>query len=330
MGKAQFLLGRIKNMNYKQFFDKIDKMHKKSGRSKAFLFYDTIMTGLKYQAGYVDYMNAEMWNMTPEQKADVITRGIKNEYVIKYNDPDYLHVFINKPEFNAMFNKYLKRDWVVIESEEDREKFLKIIEGRDEVIVKPLNESGGTGVSKIKATPENFEEIKPLLPVLVEELIEQEESLASLNSSSVNSLRVVTFMKKDGTPVILAAYLRLGQGGVVDNFCSGGMITAIDLDTGEISGPGVDIDNNVFYQHPITGKTIVGFKIPHFDEVKKMVLEAAVMIPQLRYVGWDVAISKKGPCFIEGNEYPGHVFFNFPQHHPDGKGQRRKFESVMD
>lgn len=330
MGKAKFLLGRIKNMHYKQFFQTIEKMHKKSGKSRVYLFADTVMTGIKYQAGYVDYLNAEMWNMNAAQKSDVITRGINNEYVIKYNDFDYTHYFLNKADFNKMFDKYLRREWIEIDTEADKDKFNSFIEGKEAVIVKPLNEMGGTGVTKVKAVPESFEQVQTMLPVLVEELIEQEESLAELNPSSVNSIRVVSFLKKDGTPVILAAYLRVGQGGVVDNFCSGGMLTAIDLETGVVFGPGVDIDNNVFYNHPLTGKPLVGFQVPQFEEIKAMVLEAALMVPQVRYVGWDVSVSKKGPCFIEGNEYPGHVFFNFPQHHPDGKGQRSKFEAIMD
>ena len=32
---------------------------------------------------------------------------------------------------------------------------------------------------------------------------------------------------------------------------------------------------------------------------------------------------------IEGNEYPGHVFYVFAEHHPDKKGCRHVFESVM-
>jgi hypothetical protein len=26
------------------------------------------------------------------------------------------------------------------------------------------------------------------------------------------------------------------------------------------------------------------------------------VIPQVKYIGWDVALSKKGPCLVEGND----------------------------
>ena len=119
MGKAKYLLGRIKSMDYGQFFDAINTAHKKSGRNKVSLFFDVIGTGLKYQAGYTDYISAGMYNMTPEQKADVITRGVNNSYVVKYNDPAYYHFFNDKADFDTKFADYMKRDWMVVRSEAD-------------------------------------------------------------------------------------------------------------------------------------------------------------------------------------------------------------------
>jgi hypothetical protein len=61
-----------------------------------------------------------------------------------------------------------------------------------------------------------------------------------------------------------------------------------------------------------------------------MVEEAALVLPKVRYVGWDAAITPNGPCLIEGNDYPGHVFYNFPQHHPDGMGMIHVFKEKME
>ena len=37
-----------------------------------------------------------------------------------------------------------------------------------------------------------------------------------------------------------------------------------------------------------------------------MCVEAHNRIPQVRYIGWDVAFSVNGPLLVEGNEYPGY------------------------
>ena len=55
----------------------------------------------------------------------------------------------------------------------------------------------------------------------------------------------------------------------------------------------------------ITGIKFDGFEIPYWDEIKKMVLEAALVNDKVNIVGWDVAISKDGPVIIEGNRGPG-------------------------
>ena len=51
------------------------------------------------------------------------------------------------------------------------------------------------------------------------------------------------------------------------------------------------------------------FKEVHIAGVKEafdMCKEAALKLPKVRYIGWDVAFSNNGPLIIEGNEYPGY------------------------
>lgn len=329
MKKIKFLIGRIFDMNYKQLFSTVQRAHKKSGKNRIWLFFDIISCGIKYQAGYIDYFNAGMYNLNHKQRQDVITRGVNNQYVVKYNHKDYTHFFLNKVDFNQAFGKFLGRDWLLVNDASQRDEFAKFIQGKTDFILKPVDGTHGEGVQKLPASPEVFDTALENAPFLAEERIIQVDELSQLNPTSVNTIRAITFLK-DGKATLLAAYLRIGQNGIVDNFCNGGMLTPIDVETGIIDYPAVDGENHAYNIHPITNVSIVGFQIPQWDAVKAMVLEAANVIPQVRYVGWDVAVSKKGPCLIEGNEYPGHVFYVFAEHHPDGNGCRHIFESVMD
>ena len=45
-------------------------------------------------------------------------------------------------------------------------------------------------------------------------------------------------------------------------------------------------------------------KIPMWDRVLEVVTEAAKKIPQIRYIGWDIAVTNDGVEFIEGNHAP--------------------------
>ena len=66
-----------------------------------------------------------------------------------------------------------------------------------------------------------------------------------------------------------------------------------------------DKDNNEYECHPLTGYRFDGFQIPNFEIVKKTVLEAALVNPNIHVVGWDVAVTEDGCTFIEGNRRPG-------------------------
>jgi hypothetical protein len=57
---------------------------------------------------------------------------------------------------------------------------------------------------------------------------------------------------------------------------------------------------------PDSGEKIIGFEIPNWSEVLNTVKRCALMVPELRYIGWDVAIGVNGiPLLIEGNSNSG-------------------------
>ena len=47
-----------------------------------------------------------------------------------------------------------------------------------------------------------------------------------------------------------------------------------------------------------------GRLIPYWSETLQMVKSAAEMMPSVKFIGWDVAITKDSPIIIEGNHDP--------------------------
>ena len=68
MEKTKYLFQRIVKMNYKNFFKVINNIHKKTGKSRIYLFFDIIYCGLKYQAGFFDYELFEMYNLNRKRR----------------------------------------------------------------------------------------------------------------------------------------------------------------------------------------------------------------------------------------------------------------------
>ncbi len=85
---------------------------------------------------------------------------------------------------------------------------------------------------------------------------------------------------------------------------SGGVGTVLDMETGISISTGVDFKSNRYFYHPVSGVKMIGFEIPFWIEVKKMVTECALRIPKSAILGWDIAITENGPCIIELNGRP--------------------------
>ena len=130
----------------------------------------------------------------------------------------------------------------------------------------------------------------------------QHPKISELNPSSVNSIRVYTLQKKDKTPLILSASIRVGgRGADVDNYHAGGVGYPIDIESGIVYKPGTGIDGTEYIYHPSTGVKMVGFEIPNWQRLKQFVYDAIMVIPQARLLAWDVAVLENGFEMIEGN-----------------------------
>lgn len=331
MKKVKYLIKRIIHMDYKRFFKTIQKVQKKTHKSKLSIFFDMVGCGIRYQAGYLDYLLFEMYDLNKEQRKTVLTRGINNSYIKTYNDPNYTYIFSHKQEFNKFFNSYIKRDWLLLTGS-NQEAFQEFIKGKREIFAKPLSGTHGDDMQKIKISDWKKKNLYQYLMnhqlLLVEELVIQNEVMKQLNPSSINTIRVISIYKNK-TAKIIAAYQRIGCGKIVDNFNAGGMVAPVDIKTGMIHYPAVNKRNIAYEKHPLTKTSIVGFQIPDWNLVLELVKKAAAVVPEVGFVGWDVAISDHGPLLIEGNEYPGHDIYQLPQHRTNGIGMLPVFEKAI-
>lgn len=319
MKKIKYLFKRIISMDYKNFFKTINEVHKKTNKSKIFIFFDIIYCGIKYQAGYVDYNLFEMYKMNSFERKTIITRGINNEFIKKYNNPKYMKYFNSKLEFNKIFDKYLNRDWLELNGKNIKE-FKAFCKNHPEIIVKPDSASCGKGVELISVTGKDIKELYAELidngQILVEEVATQCKKLSDIHKESINTVRVVTLLGK-----VVVAFLRMGNNhNSVDNFNHEGLVAPIDIETGKINYQALDKKKNLYTHHPLTNKEIVGLTIPKWKEIKELCETAALEIPEVGYVGWDVCVGKDKCFFIEGNEFPGHDLYQLPPHRDSNIG----------
>ena len=309
-----YMIKRIFRIDVKKMINIINEVKSKCGKSRILIFFDMVYCLFKYQAGYVDYVFFEMYNLKSKDRKTILTRGKNNDYIKKLNPKEYWDYIDNKVKFNDKFKKYLNRDYIKI-NDKNYDEFVKFIENKKEIIVKPLDATCGVGVEKIKINKKvNLKELYNRLydnnQVLIEEVATQHKDMNKLHPDSINTIRIVTIHNKFDVTTIVAAVCRMGTNhNVVDNFHNGGICAPLDIETGKINDRAISKEGIYYEIHPTTKTKIIGYQIPNWDKVKKLVIDASKEIPELGIIGWDVCVGEKVPSLIEANQYPAYDLY---------------------
>jgi len=333
MKKVSYYIKRLFGANYKGMFQTINKISRRSKRSKIIIFFDVAIASIRYGAGYTDYFLFYFENLNHSQRKTYITRTINNSYIKTMNNSSFYDTFWDKGKFNNHFKDFINRDFLIIKEGNEKE-FKKFIKKNPVFMAKRVKATGGIGVDKIevnKKTNSNelFKDLINKDQTLLEEYVLQHAKMNELSEASVNTLRIVTARKNNKTTVLLRV-IRIGNGiEAVDNFHKGGMFTVFN-DQGIITKPAVDREGIVYNQHPVTKTKFIGFEIPFYIETIEMCEKASEIIPEVGLVGWDIAITPDGPVMIEGNELPGYDLYQSKVHLDDKMhGLKPLFDKVI-
>ena len=67
----------------------------------------------------------------------------------------------------------------------------------------------------------------------------------------------------------------------------------------------------------------------YVKEAFEMALKAALEVPEVRYVGWDIAITKDGPVIMEGNEYPSYGLVQYYLFNDEHVGHLKQISDIL-
>lgn len=129
--------------------------------------------------------------------------------------------------------------------------------------------------------------------------------LKQIYPKSVNSIRIMVINQNGYNPKIMQTYMRIGSSktGYTDNVGYGGICAMIDGETGTLYDPET-LQDHVYSPcpvHPDTGVEIAGIQIPHWQEVCETVLDICRSIPELEYLGFDIAVTEDSFNVMEIN-----------------------------
>lgn len=216
--------------------------------------------------------------------------------------------------------------YAVVREEHEIAELHQKIAHREQFVVKPAHGSGGDGIlvitgrrgNKYRRSNGSFldrdefdHHLSNMLSglfslggqpdhVLVEYCVQFDPIFDNVSYKGVPDIRIIVFL---GYPVMGMIRLptRLSDGKA--NLHQGAIGVGIDIPSG-ITRRGV-FGNEPVKEHPDTEHSIVGLKIPRWDELL-LIAARAYELSGLGYVGVDIVLDKdKGPLILELNARPG-------------------------
>lgn len=332
--KLMTLLRRIKGMSLKRMLMHVEQINEESGRAKIIIIIDMLWCVFRYGVGYLDYKVFGFNYIRGKAKRKTFFTMNDNLFLVRsVNDKAYDYKFSDKVAFNEVFADYLGREWLDLKKA-SAEEFGEFIKDKTSVFVKVTDSCGGEGVEKKEITADTnagelYRELIEKNQTLVEERLVQRSEMDKLSPSSINTIRITSVLSK-GEAHIMYALVRMSNGeSEVDNISSGGMYCPVD-GNGVIFAPAFCDKTGLCYkEHPLTKTKFEGFVIPFYKQAEELVKKAALEVPQIRYVGWDVAICQKGPVLIEGNTIPGYDMCQNHYHLRGDTGILPKFKQIF-
>ena len=264
-------------VDYKEFRDRREYLNRLNPNVPIAILRDKFLFGIV----------AESLNIPTPSNIGIIEKG--NIYIIKEKR--------NFPFCNFILDNKI-------------DAFLKLIDGECADSVYAIKVTDGTII--LNGEYKTYDELKILLgngKFLLQERITQHEVLNHLYPNAINTIRLETVVnRKDGKIVTLPLLMRIGTGtSNVDNWAAGGLAVGINV---EPNGGG-RMSKFAFYKpmygtkvsvHPDTGIVFDGYELPYIGEAIDLAKAFHSHFKNIHSIGWDIAITENGPCFIEGND----------------------------
>ncbi|WP_259015196.1 sugar-transfer associated ATP-grasp domain-containing protein [Emticicia fluvialis] len=314
----KYLAYNIIKTDFRELHNLVKKLSAERGLSITDIYKDIAVCLFKYNTKLLDYFYLGLFN-EDTRRPDFTDVWHLHQFHQKFNTKD-CSVFQDKVKFRARFKNYFTYPYRVVTSEKNIDDLL-LWAGKNQfykIVTKiPLGNSGkqvkvlDLTFAGNEVTVDGIDAHKALLKlykegyILFESFVDQHPVLKNINPISVNTIRIVTFVNDQAFVEVWVAIIRFGWNTPIDNFSNGGLSSNINLETGEIDNLAKVRDpftKERYANHPVTGNAITGVKVPFWKETIEMVKKAALEVPGVRTVGWDIAMTPTGPTLIEGND----------------------------
>lgn len=221
---------------------------------------------------------------------------------------DLLYPDVKQPEtvIKNISGIFYDKNWSILSEQEA----INLCAMHEKLIFKPSIDSGAgrliefydSSLNKKSDLVDYFDRFNS--GFIVQELVEQHETLSNIHKNSLNTVRVISFYFENKV-YILSSQLRMGSGdSKIDNYSAGGYACNINSD-GTLSSTAVSKYSEDSEYHP-SGIAFKDIKVPSYHKLLKTVENLHKKTPYYNLIGWDFGISREGdPVLLEFNVTQG-------------------------
>lgn len=288
-----------------------DKLCTERGGSRFRIAADMLMCYARYHTLPDEYFNYGFDLVPRSERKNYLTEHWGTRTSKALNNRLYRGILDNKFYLSQILAPYYGRSCVQ-NTCLTPERFRAFTAGQEKFILKPISGFGGRGhkvyhLDGSRPLDDIYQEVVSAPRSILEQWIVQHEALSSLYPDAVHIVRLDTIHSGDLSDLRIFGFnLSIACQGEIANTCISTTLSAqIDPETGILVTDAFDDAHRILTEVPGTGAKIRGFKVPYWQEALELVKQAAAAIPELRYIGWDVAFTPDGPVIVEGNFNPG-------------------------
>lgn len=259
----------------------------------------------RFGFNYEEYFWFKLYNLSTYGREGFISDKMRFEYYIELNSKDGMSLLRDKWRSYMRMKDFYKRDCCAVYDSEDKYKYDDFITKHPVFFYKPLTSDSAKNCCTMNSFENSFDELMKNGSFIMEELIQQNGDFAEFYPDAVNLIRIPVLTTKDGRVHLMGPFLTLGKDGMkAVNAGQGGIVATIDSDSGVVVGNGwVEKTDEEYFFHPQSNKRINGYKIPDWDKAVEICKQASKLIPECKYIGFDLAQTNDGWVIIEANCY---------------------------
>ena len=275
-----------------------------------------------------EYVSFHFYGKSIMDKFGYVSSVMRSQVIATLNPQPIKDMFNNKFSAYSALSSFYGREIVLIDGENAKETFKDFCSRHSTFVKKNNYDALGRGVEKVTVTPEtDIDSLYDELTdggklIILEELIDAHDEIKKLNKDSVNTVRIVTYVK-NYKATISSCFMKVGRkGAFVDNGGAGGILVHIDPERGCLDSNGIDECGIIYETHPDNGYEFKGIQLPDWESAIKKAKEIALQIKDARYIGWDFTYTSDGKWIVvEGNAMTQF----FAQQATIGRGIKREF-----